>query len=215
MVASPTPSAPLRPNGHSASLFRRVPHETPSILNLAFALLAVVLAFSGACGSHPNPLAGATGSGGGEVTSGSLATGPGGGGGNDPVTTSSTSTGGSCKPGGTACQAFTECCSGACANQICTSCGGKGKSCAPDGCCDNGLLGSRDPDLRLQRGSLLLPHVVGRDVHQRSRLARLRCLPLIHPRRAALVALHRETARGAASQAPWIGIDRRPGHGDE
>jgi hypothetical protein len=88
-------------------------------------LLALLGIFGAACGTTPpNPLGGATGSGGAEPS----------GAGVGPVTSVGATTGGGCKPGGADCQAFGECCSGSCANQVCTACGGKGQSCA-DGCC--------------------------------------------------------------------------------
>jgi hypothetical protein len=40
-----------------------------------------------------------------------------------------------CKAGGSVCQSFQECCSGTCANQICTTCGSAGQSCNGGGCC--------------------------------------------------------------------------------
>jgi hypothetical protein len=94
-------------------------------------------AFAASCGSGPsNPLgsggagSGDPGAGDGPVTSGGPVTTAG-------PTTGSTSTGGSCKPGGSSCQSFNECCSGTCAQQVCTQCGGQGDPCA-DSCC-NGL----------------------------------------------------------------------------
>lgn len=48
--------------------------------------------------------------------------------------TSTTGTGGQCKPGGQACAAFSDCCSGTCADSVCTLCGQKGESC-DHGCC--------------------------------------------------------------------------------
>lgn len=44
-------------------------------------------------------------------------------------------TGGSCRAGGSSCQSFTDCCSGTCANQVCTSCAGSGESCNGVACC--------------------------------------------------------------------------------
>jgi hypothetical protein len=95
-------------------------------------LLAFAGIFAAACGSTvPNPLGSTTGSGG---------TDPSGGGqvvssvGSSTTATGSTSTGGDCKIGGVGCQASSECCSGACANDVCTSCTEQGQSCG-EGCC--------------------------------------------------------------------------------
>jgi hypothetical protein len=49
--------------------------------------------------------------------------------------------GGTCSPGGAACQAFDDCCSGVCDNQVCTDCAGSGESCSL-GCC-TGLVCNR------------------------------------------------------------------------
>jgi hypothetical protein len=47
-------------------------------------------------------------------------------------------TGGACKAGGIACQSFDECCSGTCANQVCTQCRDNGTSCTlASECCSN------------------------------------------------------------------------------
>jgi hypothetical protein len=46
--------------------------------------------------------------------------------------------GGACKAGGDSCQQFNECCSGNCAQGVCTGCGQVGASCS-DGACCNGL----------------------------------------------------------------------------
>src|SRR5262245_41932100 len=56
------------------------------------------------------------------------------------------STGGDvCKPGGAACVTFSECCSGTCANQICTTCATDEQACGPGCCtgsfCANGVCG--------------------------------------------------------------------------
>jgi hypothetical protein len=47
-------------------------------------------------------------------------------------------TGGACKAGGSACQSFDECCSGTCANQVCTQCRDNGSPCTlASQCCSN------------------------------------------------------------------------------
>jgi hypothetical protein len=46
--------------------------------------------------------------------------------------------GGACKAGGDTCQQFNECCSGNCAQGVCTGCGQVGATCSDGGCC-NGL----------------------------------------------------------------------------
>jgi hypothetical protein len=61
---------------------------------------------------------------------------------NGGLTSSTGSTngnGGSCTPGGQSCQSFSQCCSGTCANQICTSCSATGQSCAGGSACCGGL----------------------------------------------------------------------------
>jgi hypothetical protein len=103
-------------------------------------LLALLGIFGMACGSsHPNPLGGTGGSdvtaGPGPSTSvGSNTTGSNSTGSNSTGSNTTTTTGGGCKAGGTGCQAFSECCSGTCANQVCTTCGGEGEFC-DQGCC--------------------------------------------------------------------------------
>jgi hypothetical protein len=49
-------------------------------------------------------------------------------------------TGGNCRMGGSACASFTDCCSGTCANQICTSCAATGQSCTGGTACCGGLF---------------------------------------------------------------------------
>lgn len=46
--------------------------------------------------------------------------------------------GGACKAGGDTCQQFNECCSGNCAQGVCTGCGQVGATCTSEECC-NGL----------------------------------------------------------------------------
>ena len=50
-----------------------------------------------------------------------------------------------CTPGGEACVTFSECCSGTCANQICTSCADDDAACGAGCCtgsmCANGVCG--------------------------------------------------------------------------
>ncbi len=72
----------------------------------------------GGGGSSSGPSSGGTSGPGGDATSGP-----------------SSGPGGSCTPGCLACQAFDECCSGICDNQVCTHCGGEGEPCGADGCC--------------------------------------------------------------------------------
>jgi hypothetical protein len=76
---------------------------------------------------HDNDGGGGTGTGQGGTSGpgGSTTSGP----------TSGPGGGGSCTPGGQACQAFDDCCSGVCDNQVCTFCAGNGDSCADDSCC--------------------------------------------------------------------------------
>lgn len=94
-----------------------------------------------ACGSDLKKLGDALGQGGagGDDSWGGngVTTGAGAGSSTSTGSNTTTSTGSNmCKPGGQACQAFSECCSGTCANQICTDCGGVGQSCGgPGGCC--------------------------------------------------------------------------------
>jgi hypothetical protein len=87
---------------------------------------------NGSSGNGGTTTSGPTGNGSTTGNGGTTSSGPTG---NGSTTTGS---GGACKPGGSACQSFDECCSGTCANQVCTQCRDNGSPCTlASQCCSN------------------------------------------------------------------------------